>query len=107
MPREHKWAAVFVAVLVAFGTVVRTAYLCEGVCLLCSAFCLTGGVTQCKDDGFFMEGSHVLNDLLSESSWHCSHACGTNTMSDCKVHHNLDYSKYARDIQLICIFEGG
>ena len=46
----------------------------EGVGLLCSALSLAGGVTQCKDDGSFIEACHILDDLISEGSGYSSSA---------------------------------
>ena len=46
-----------------------------GVCCLCCALCLAGGVGQGKDDGLLVDGGHLLDDVLSED---IGDGCGSN-----------------------------
>ena len=70
-------------------------HLSQGVGLLSSALRHAGGVTQCKDDGSLVEGSHVLNELLSEgpgdgsSPYGC---CGAQLTADVlQILHVLEF----------------
>ena len=68
----------------------------EGVGLLGSALSLAGGVTQCKDDGSFIEACHILDDLISEGSGYSSSAW--------KRGHSLTYCRYYIQKYFICLF---
>lgn len=49
-------------------------YISECVGVLCCALGFSGWVTQGKDDGTFVQGSHGLDDIVSEQT---SSSCHT------------------------------
>lgn len=51
-----------------------TAHLGHFVALFCRTLCFAGWITQSKNDGPFVEGSHIFENLFCESTTNCSNS---------------------------------